>query len=94
MTHALSEMVRLYENVLHGMSEIETLLHGTVQDPEEVKVTAAKLVLYKASRFVQAECSGVEWSGVDRVEWRCLTSGSGAIGWRSHSQQWGAQRRL
>ena len=45
-------MVRLYENVLHGMSEIESLLHGTVQDPEEVKVTAAKLVLYKASRFI------------------------------------------
>jgi len=61
------EMVRLYENVLHGMSEIETLLHGTVQDPEEVKVTAAKLVLYKASRCYWLAQSFAAVGGTDKA---------------------------
>lgn len=44
------EMVRLYENVQNGMGEIEALLRGSTQDPEDAKVSTAKLVLYKALR--------------------------------------------
>jgi hypothetical protein len=46
-----TEMVRLYDNVIHGMGEINTLSQGTAQDGEELKVAAARLILYKASRY-------------------------------------------
>jgi len=47
--HHPDDMVRMYETLLHGRAEIDRLI-GPHRTPEEAKLAAGELTLYKASR--------------------------------------------